>query len=177
MFGLIEWLIARGKALMENVALLFGVRRTKSSRQREIPEPFDLEVGVSSVAGSEISVLRVWEEDPDDADAVRLELSAAGRTWVGSSPEGVFDALVKLRERLESAGLQINCNGAGQNVYPSPMSISMGGGAKAYRLSIGSPARSAELVNIFELSEGVNPVSLADQKAFYERWLQSLKSA
>lgn len=46
-----------------------------------------------------------------------------------SAGQDVFDCLLSLRQELEERGLQIRVNGACVDVWPSPMSRSMGGGA------------------------------------------------
>ncbi|MEH7304129.1 hypothetical protein [Neobacillus drentensis] len=55
--------------------------------------------------------------------------------------------------------LQIICNGAALNVYPSPMALSMGSGRLAYKLNFGKQAISEDLVDIFDCDDTLNFVA------------------
>ena len=82
-----------------------------------------------------------------------------------------FIALAKIRVSLENIGLKILCNGSKLNVYPSGMALSS---VKAYELEMGKPA--TKLLNIFDpISDPEEVASVADQKSFYENWIDTLK--
>ena len=105
------------------------------------------------------------------SDALTLEY--AGKR-LAIADEDYFEALCRIREELESEGLRPLCHGASQNVYPSGMSRQMGGGWRAYKLTLGQVGRVADLVDIFTTNPDVVPVSVAEQREFYSRWLESL---
>jgi hypothetical protein len=84
-----------------------------------------------------------------------------------------FEAFCQVRYRLEDARLFPFCYGASLNVYPSGMCRDMGHGLKAYRLTLGKQARTADLVHIFEAGDDVVPASVARQKEFFKDWLKS----
>jgi hypothetical protein len=48
-------------------------------------------------------------------------------------------------------------------------------GLKAYRLHLGQQAKNADLVEIFAVGSDVEPVSVEEQRAFFENWLESLR--
>jgi hypothetical protein len=118
---------------------------------------------------------RLWDESPDNRDAVRLELSFGERTVVADSDVGYFDALCQLRKTIEGEGFRLMCFGASKGVYPSAMSRSMGVGDKAYRLEMGRAAAMKDLVSIFDTDSSVIPTTVAEQRAYFEEWLENLR--
>jgi hypothetical protein len=71
--------------------------------------------------------------------------------WGGLRGMGpsLFEALCALRRALEPLGKTLGCAGACLHVYPSPMSLSMGEGRMAYKLTLGKQATREDLVDIF----------------------------
>lgn len=71
------------------------------------------------------------DEIPADPDGVQLDFSFLEiiESVVAS---GFFEALVRLRAKLESENIWLCCNGAVEYVYPTAMARSMGGSLKAY---------------------------------------------
>lgn len=117
----------------------------------------------------------IWEEAPEDPNAVRLEIRFDGREFGVITENGFFEALTSLRKKLEPEGFRLVCYGSSRWVYPSPMIRSMGYGEKAYRLELGRQASSADLVSIFDTGPGVEPVTVAVQEQCYRDWLESLR--
>ncbi|WP_116190826.1 hypothetical protein [Paenibacillus taihuensis] len=117
--------------------------------------------------------LEVYEEAPDDEDKVLLSIRV-GEEQISFKSENFFDALKQLRQHLEERHIQIKCNGAALNVYPSPMALSMGAGRLAYRLTFGRQAKTSDLVDIFECDNDLTFVSIDEQLNFYKSWLKSL---
>ena len=60
-----------------------------------------------------------------------------------------------------------------RNVWPSAMSRQMGGGVKAYILTTGQPA--TEIVLIFDPDPKPDGSSVAEQEAYSQGWLESLR--
>ncbi|KLU03466.1 hypothetical protein RISK_004470 [Rhodopirellula islandica] len=54
------------------------------------------------------------------------------------------------------------------------MSRSMGGGVKLYRLTLGKQALMDDLIHMFDTDDDVEPASIADQRAFFDKWIGSL---
>lgn len=102
-----------------------------------------------------------------------LTCAYRGKTISSEAPD-FFEALCGIRQQLEVDGVIPLCYGASLNVFPSPMARGMGGGLKAYRLTLGVPARAADLVHIFGEGPDVDPASVEAQAKFYDGWLASL---
>ncbi|MCM3006317.1 hypothetical protein [Priestia koreensis] len=117
--------------------------------------------------------LEIYEEAPGDEDFVLLKMNL-GEQVLSFKSENCFGALEQLRQYLEEKHIQILCNGAALNVYPSPMILSMGTGRLAYRLMNGKQAKAEEIVDIFDCDDNYNFVRIAEQRNFYKDWLNSL---
>lgn len=118
-------------------------------------------------------ILTLYEESPDDEEMVLIVLSILGHT-ISYQHENFFQALQSLRQNLEEKKIQIMCNGAALNIYPSQMQLSMGSGRLAYKLKFGKPAISEDIVDIFECEDDLKFVKIEDQLKYYYRWLKSL---
>ena len=95
------------------------------------------------------SELFLYDEFLEDAEKVCIEILLNGKI-MKSIDDNYFDALLNMRKKLEQKGIQIMCNGAVRNVFPSRMQLSMGTGRLAYKLTIGQPAKVVDVVDIFE---------------------------
>ncbi len=115
----------------------------------------------------------IYDEDPEHAGLVRLTLDLQARQFAAIAPD-FFTALCLVRREIEAEGLLLNCYGTSQNVYPSPMSRDMGVGDKAYKLTMGHQARTADLVWIFDTGPDVLSATVDEQEHYYYSWLESL---
>lgn len=120
-------------------------------------------------------ILRLYEESPDDEDMVLIELTLNSNT-ISFQDESFFQAFQALRRYLEERHIQIMCNGAAINVYPSPMQLSMGVGRSAYKLHVGKPSATEDIVDIFDYEENLKYVGIEEQLNYYTSWSKSLKS-
>lgn len=121
-------------------------------------------------------ILKLYEECPDDEEMVLIELLILDDT-ISFKHENFFLALQGMRQHLEDKHVQIMCNGAALNVYPSQMQLSMGTGHLAYKLKFGEPARlkeSKDIVDIFDFENDLRFVKIGEQFSYYIRWLKSL---
>ena len=84
-----------------------------------------------------------------------------------------FTAFCQLRENLSEIGITPYCYASSLNVYPSGMARDMAAGLKAYQFTHGFHVSSQDLVHIFDTGEDVTPVSVAEQKAYFDEWLKS----
>ena len=116
--------------------------------------------------------LVLFEEAPDNADMIQLEINIEGEK-ISCKSENWFDGLLDMRTYLEKKGIQICCNGAARNVYHSPMQQSMGG-TKAYKTYLGQQAKLANVVDIFEYEAELDFVSVEEQAKFHGDWMKSL---
>ncbi|EON74435.1 hypothetical protein H131_01060 [Lysinibacillus sphaericus OT4b.31] len=116
-------------------------------------------------------ILKLYEESPDDEEMVLIELLILGDT-ISFEHENFFLVLQSLRQHLEKKHIQVMCNGAALNVYPSQM---QGTGHLAYKLKFGEPARLKDIVDIFEFDNGLRFVKIEEQFSYYNKWLKSLE--
>ena len=87
--------------------------------------------------------------------------------------EDLFDAFIQLRLELEKRGLLLLCAGCRPDVFPSGMSRSMGGGRKAYITHMDAPSPKTDLIDIFDYAGPERVGSVAQQKAFHKKWVES----
>jgi hypothetical protein len=109
------------------------------------------------------------------AESPPWNLSVAGADlgpWQFDRPD-LFEGLIAFREELEKIGARLLCAGARPEVYPSGMSRNMGGGRKAYIHPLGASA--TEMVDIFDFAPPESVGTVAEQRAFRDRWIQSLR--
>jgi hypothetical protein len=111
---------------------------------------------------------------PDDG-VFSLELQLSDRVLRASSADDFFSALTALRLQLESEGRLICCYGGSRNVYPSAMDLSSSS-AMAYRTFLGRPSRQTDRVSLFGSGPDVVPATIADQRAFHDQWIASLRA-
>lgn len=113
-----------------------------------------------------------WEfTGSEAADVCTLTATApAGGTWSGDGADW-FDALRAVRVALDSAGYRPLCAGARLNAGSSAMLAATTQGTYVYLLE---PRRTPRYrVWIFAPAEPDEVASVADQDAFYERWLST----
>lgn len=119
---------------------------------------------------TEICTLKVSEIS---SEIVELKLETSTKTY-RCEAEYNFEALQKLRKKLESDNIQLLCNGSVKNVYPSPMMMSMGG-TRAYVMTMGKHASLDKQVDIFNDEIAEEYATVAVQNDFYEAWINSMK--
>jgi len=86
----------------------------------------------------------------------------------------LFAALQQLRKTLEPLGWVPLCNGARVDCYPSGMARDMGGGASVYVLSAKRGLRRRlPLVGTFKPAPRESVGTVADQRAYCRRWLET----
>jgi hypothetical protein len=116
--------------------------------------------------------ITLWEETPEN-DTVLLVLNFENRR-IKARDDNFFNALQTIRRQIEPEGYRLNCYGASLNVYPSNMSLDMGSGDKAYKLTLGQPAKSTDIVDIFDTGSDMVLATVDKQEAFYNSWFNSL---
>lgn len=118
-------------------------------------------------------ILKLYEEFPDDEELILIELSIREES-IRFKGENFFQAFQSLRQYLEDKHIQLMCNGAALNIYPSRMQLEMGNGRNAYKLKLGKPAATEDIVDIFEFGDDLKFVGIEEQENYYIRWLKSL---
>lgn len=114
--------------------------------------------------------LNVRELDDDFLLSCKLP---ASEELITAQASDCFAALQAIRRKTEERGWSIHCLGSRRNVWPSAMSRDMGGGFKAYVLTIGQPA--TELVDILDVDESPDGSTVAEQESFAKSWFESLE--
>lgn len=120
-----------------------------------------------------IEVLELNSFISDEDELIYLQTQLNSKTY-GFVADNYFEALQKLRLEAEKKDIQLLCNGAALNVYPSPMMLSMGEGRKAYKLTYVVPAKKLDILDIFEYDPALKMATVDKQNDFYEKWLESL---
>lgn len=117
--------------------------------------------------------LLLIDDMPEDSSMVILELELNDRRF-SSAQDDCFSALLELRKQLEKVNIQIICNGAAKNVYPSAMQFSMGNTRKAYKTVLGKQAKIGDMVDIFACEDNLEFVSIDEQLLFNKNWVDSI---
>ncbi|GHU38247.1 hypothetical protein FACS1894192_09370 [Bacilli bacterium] len=121
-----------------------------------------------------VGELRLYDEVPNNEDCVMIELNVISNEYTVTN-YNYFEALQELRLILEQENLQILCNGAAINVFPSPMMLGMGTGRTAYKLKMGQKAKIEDTVDIFETDDSLEFGSVSKQKEYYFEWIHTPK--
>lgn len=119
--------------------------------------------------GDHTVLLNVRELDDDFLLSCKLPVS---EELITAQASDCFAALQGIRRKTEGRGWSIHCLGARKNVWPSAMSRDMGGGFKAYVITMGQPA--IELVDILDTDQSPDGSTVAEQEAFAKSWFASL---
>lgn len=112
----------------------------------------------------------IWDEADEDC---HLTLRYADRVLTATETD-YFEAMCTIRKRLEAEGWMPHCYGASRSAFPSGMGRDMGAGLNVYKLRHGEAAQTADLVSLFASGSDVEPVTVAEQEAYYQDWLNSL---
>ena len=83
----------------------------------------------------------------------------------------VFDAFCKLRDQLAAHGFYPFCYGASRYVHASGMLRDFSGGHLAYKFQMGRPVLPEDIVDIFATGPDVEVSTVAEQKAFWLKFL------
>lgn len=101
-----------------------------------------------------------------------ISLSFDQTTLTAVGPD-FFEAFCQIRNLLKAHHLTPHCNAASRDVYPSGMGRDMAAGMKAYRMTLGRHVTGSDLLGIFDAADDITPVSVEDQRSFYEEWRNS----
>ena len=114
---------------------------------------------------------RHWNEGSFSRRECTIQLRAEGFD-IHSAAYDFFEAFCGIRDQLSVHDFYPLCYGASRCVYPSGMLRDMGSGLAAYKLQMGQPVRSQDVVYIFETGPDVEVATVAAQKAFWSQWLK-----
>jgi hypothetical protein len=131
------------------------------------------EYKVRLVGGAEDEVATILTTD--GARFFHISFHYRGRV-IEAEATDYFKAFCHVRLQLEAEKLIPFCYGASRNVYPSGMCRDMGRGLKAYRVTHGKQTTMQDLVDIFNQGPDVVPAYVAEQRRYWEAWLESVRS-
>jgi hypothetical protein len=131
--------------------------------------PLQLVSGVRSIEAT-VRCETTWPSQNNRVCAITLTCDLG---TFHASEWNYFDSLCQIREQLEPLGWRPFCFGANRNCFPSGMAADMGEGLKVYRTQLGSREASM-LVRLFDVGPDVEPVTVEEQRAFRERWFESI---
>ncbi|MDE6593870.1 MAG: hypothetical protein K2K57_12525 [Oscillospiraceae bacterium] len=115
--------------------------------------------------------LLLFDESDEDPEKVTIKI-ISGNSYSASN---YFDALCLLRMDLEKDHMQLLCNGAVKEVYPSNMQLTMGCCRTGYIQYMGMRAQKKDIVDLFAFDRTLTPCDVAEQIEYHNRWLISLK--
>ncbi len=118
------------------------------------------------------AILNYYEEDGSCIVSILLEEDI---NYIGIGIN-YFRAFQDLRKKLQEEEIKVCCQGARFDVYPSRMSQQMGAGLMAYVMRIGVPAKSEDLVKIFDEYKGKFLGTIEEQEKYHKKWLNFFKS-
>ena len=125
-------------------------------------------VRVTSNGESARWVLQVTEGEYPE---LTVTLTAPTRTWTATGFD-VFEALMNLREQLDTEGIRLCCNGARRNAWASGMQRDMGQGRFVYVLDDEQSGRHQVETLADAPCEDVGTVH--EQREYYAGWLARL---
>ncbi|GAA0910353.1 hypothetical protein GCM10009559_80900 [Pseudonocardia zijingensis] len=105
----------------------------------------------------------------------RMMLDWSGESVLVDAPD-LFEALTRIRERIEPAGWLVAVQGARSDVYPSAMQREMASGLTAFVLHTDEPGRLQEVVDILDPAEPHAVTTVAAQRAHAEEWERSARA-
>lgn len=120
------------------------------------------------------AAVTLYDEDPCNRDNIKMVVTFNGQEY-NFCEENYFKALLMFREYLEKNSLQLLCNGAMKEVYPSPMQMSMGCCRTGYIQKMGKQASSDDIVDLFEFEPSLTYSTIKEQLEYHNLWLSSFQ--
>jgi hypothetical protein len=131
------------------------------------------EVTVPAVRGGQPVIARVRFVIGDEACVVQV--SSGEDVNARGEARDLFAALAAARRELEVRGVQLACNGARLNVWPSGMLRQAGYGRRAYVLTMPPAAVQPSTVDIFEPApESSELATVNEQHEWFRRYWDSV---
>lgn len=93
-----------------------------------------------------------------------------------AATEDLFGSLMDVRLQLEALGWRLLINGARPDVWQSGM-LRSSGSTRAYRLHPGAGTSPDDMVELFDGADAANVVSVAEHRAAYAAWEDSVTAA
>lgn len=121
-------------------------------------------------SGHEIAMrIRIRVGDVCELEMRGPEIRAKGQA------RHLFAALATARQKLAPAGVQMACNGARVDVWPSAMLCQAGFGRRAYVLSVPIVDKTATTVDIFDASADTSKLgTVTEQREWFQKYWASI---
>lgn len=120
------------------------------------------------------AAVTLYDEDPCNCNNIKMVAAFNGQEY-NFCEENYFKALLMFREYLEKESLQLLCNGAMKEVYPSPMQMSMGCCRTGCIQKMGEQASNDNIVDLFEYEPSLTYSTIKEQLEYHNLWLSSFK--
>ena len=131
------------------------------------------EVAVPALRGGQKVTMQVRFATGDEACVVQV--SSGEDVSVRGEARDLFAALAEARRELEAHGVQLACNGARLDVWPSGMLRQTGYGRRAYVLTKPSTVGKAPTVDIFEPApESAVLATVDEQREWFHRYWDTI---
>lgn len=131
------------------------------------------EVTVPAVRGGQSVTARVRFAAGDEVCVVQV--SSGDDVTAKGEARDLFAALAAARRELEVQGVQLACNGARLDVWPSGMLRQAGYGRRAYVLTMPPSVAQPSTVDIFEPAPGSSVLATVDeQREWFRRYWDSV---
>ncbi len=120
------------------------------------------------------ATVTLYDEAPCNCDNIKMVVTFNGQEY-NFCEENYFKALLMFRECLQKESLQLLCNGAMKEVYPSPMQMSMGCCRTGYIQKMGKQASNDDIVDLFEFEPSLTLSTIKEQLEYHNLWLSSFQ--
>jgi hypothetical protein len=116
-----------------------------------------------------------WQGRNGSHDLYRAQLEWTGEPIDVGAPD-MFEALVRIRERLEPQGWFVAVQGSRLDVYPTAMQREMAGGLNVHVMRMGEQARLGDVVETFAEADPSTLATVAAQRERAVEWERSVQS-
>jgi hypothetical protein len=115
-----------------------------------------------------------WQGRSGPSDLYRAQLDWSGEP-IDVGAGDMFEALVRIRERLEPQGWLVAVQGSRRDTFPSAMQREMAGGLNVYVLRMGEPVRLEDVVDTFTEADPGLLATVAAQREHAAEWERSVR--
>jgi hypothetical protein len=116
-----------------------------------------------------------WQGRNGARDLYRAQLEWSGEP-IDVGADDMFEALVRIRERLEPQGWFVAVHGSRLDVYPTAMQREMAGGLNVHVMRMGEQARLGDVVETFAEADPSTLATVAAQRERAVEWERSAQS-
>jgi ClpA/ClpB-like protein len=163
---------------VEQVLASEGYGRSSRPRQGDDEGPRSDSTAVTLLRGDErrqAVIHWAWQGRNGPEDLYRAQLEWSGEP-IDVGADDMFEALVRIRERLEPQGWFVAVQGSRLDVYPTAMQREMAGGLNVQVMRMGEQARLGDVVETFAEADPSRLATVAAQRERAEEWMRSVQA-